>query len=100
MPRSPTGPKSSRFVLLASICVVVAALYFAQDVLMPVALAMLLSFLLAPIVSRFERWRLGRVPSVLVAVILLFSLFGVLGYVVGMQIYDLASNVDQYKENI
>ena len=47
MPRSPTGPKSSRFLLLASVCVVVAALYFAQDVLIPLALAMLLEFLAA-----------------------------------------------------
>ena len=101
MPRTDTvAPKPSRFTMLASVCVIVAALYFAQDVLMPVALAVLLSFLLTPIVRRLERWRLGRAPSVLVAVTLLFGLIGVLGYVVGQQLFDLANNLDLYKGNI
>lgn len=100
MPRTPIGPKNSRFAVLASICVVVAALYFAQDVLIPVALAMLFSFLLAPIVNQLERWKLGRVMPVIIAVVLFFGLFGALGYVVATQIYDLADNVDKYKGNI
>lgn len=37
--------------MLASIAVVVAALYLAKDVLVPMALAMLLSFLLSPCVT-------------------------------------------------
>src|SRR6266550_9604663 len=100
MPRPYTGAKTSHFVVLASICLIVAILHFAQDVLIPVALAMLLSFLLAPLVRRLERLRLHRVPSVLIVVLLMFSLIGVLGYVVGHQVYDLAYNIDQYKENI
>ena len=55
--------KSSRFVVLASICIVVAALYFAQVVLIPLALAVLFCFLLAPLVTRLERWGLGRVAG-------------------------------------
>src|SRR3954447_4421644 len=77
MPRVNTGPKASRFVLLASVCVVVAALYFAQAVLIPLALAMLLSFLLAPLVARLEKWRIKRVPAVLIVVIALFALITV-----------------------
>src|SRR3989442_15566191 len=101
MPRSVNpGQKTSRFVLLASICVVVAALYFAQKVLIPLALAMLLSFLMAPLVARLEGWRIKRVPSVLIVVITLFGLVSVLGYVVVMQVYDLASNMEKYEGNI
>lgn len=101
MPRNVSAaPKTSRFVLLASICVVVSALYFAQEVLIPLALAMLLSFLLAPLVHRLEQWKLGRVPSVLIVVIVLFAAIGVLGYVVAMQVYDLADNVEKYEANI
>jgi predicted PurR-regulated permease PerM len=101
MPRTelPTH-KASRFTILASVCVIVAALYFAQDVLMPLALAMLLSFLLTPVVKRLERFGLGRVPSVLIAVTALFAAIGVLGYVVGMQVIDLGENIDRYKTNI
>lgn len=101
MPRTgPSTPSAPRFIILASSCIVVAALFFARDVLIPLALAMLLSFLLTPIVRRVERARLGRVPSVLIVVTLLFALIGILGYVVSLQLLDLAENLDQYKDNI
>ena len=47
MARTPSPPKYARFVLLASVCVIVAALYFAQEVLIPLALAMLLTLMVA-----------------------------------------------------
>src|SRR4051794_10839445 len=89
-----------RFTMLAAVCVIVAALYFAQDVLIPLALALLLSFLLAPVVNRFERLRIGRPVAVLVVVLLAFGVIGILGYVVTDQVMTLAGNIDQYKENI
>ena len=60
--------KGSRFVLLASMCIVVAALYFAQEVLIPVALSVLVCFLLAPLVTRLERFKLPRPAAVMVVV--------------------------------
>src|SRR5215211_8233458 len=60
MARSDIAPKGSRLVVLAASCVVVAALWFMQDVLIPLALAVLITFLLTPIVNRLERWKLGR----------------------------------------
>jgi predicted PurR-regulated permease PerM len=98
-----TGPSTSpapRFIILASSCIIVAALFFARDVLIPVALAMLLSFLLTPVVRRFERAKLGRIASVLIAVVLMFALIGILAYVVTQQLLDLGENLDQYKDNI
>jgi predicted PurR-regulated permease PerM len=101
MPRSAApAPKFSRFILLASVCVVVAALYFAQDVLIPLALAMLLTFLLAPLVQWLERRKLGRAPSVLLVVVLAFGSLGVLGYVVFNQVMGLAQDLPTYKDNI
>jgi predicted PurR-regulated permease PerM len=104
MPRNndanSTSRITSRFSMLASMCLIVAILYFAQEVLVPIALAMLLSFLLAPLVAGLERRRLGRVPSVLIVVIVCFAAIGTLGYVVGHQIFSLAENADQYKGNI
>ena len=100
MARSVSEVKTSRFFVLAAICIVVAALYFAQDVLIPFALAMLLTFLLTPLVQRLERWRLPRAPAVLIAVSVVFGALVVLGYVVSKQVFDLANNLDQYKENI
>ena len=53
--------------------VAIAALYFAKEVLLPLALAILLSFLLAPLVTRLEKWGSRRIPAVLVVVAVAFS---------------------------
>jgi predicted PurR-regulated permease PerM len=45
---------------------IVAALYFARDVLVPIALAVLLSFVLAPLVRRLQSWRFPRVIAVFI----------------------------------
>jgi predicted PurR-regulated permease PerM len=100
MARAVSPPKNSRFVLLASVCVVVAALYFAQVVLIPLALAVMLTFLFTPIVAALERWRVPRPMAVMLVVVIAFGGFAALGYVVGRQIVELARNVDTYKENI
>lgn len=85
---------------MVTVVAVVAALYFAQDFFLPLALAVLISFLLAPLIRRLERWRLGRVPSVIVAVSLAFSVIGGVGYVVAGQIIDLANELPQYEANL
>ena len=70
--------------------VAIAALYFAKEVLLPLALAILLSFLLAPLVTRLEKWGSRRIPAVLVVVAVAFSALGGLGYLLAYQIYDIA----------
>ena len=100
MARPVTPNKTSRFVMLAAVCVVVAALYFAQEVLIPLALAVLLTFLFTPIVSRLERWRVPRPVAVVMVVTIAFGAVAALGYVVGQQVVELANNADKYKENI
>src|SRR5215212_3774202 len=97
---APATSQAPRFIILASTCVIVAALYFARDVMIPLALALLLTFMLTPIARRLERTRMGRVPSTLITVCMCFAVVLVLGYVVGLQFYDLANNIDQYKDNI
>ena len=65
-PASTPDPSSP----LISAVVLVAVLYFGREVLIPITLAILLSFLLAPVVGLLRWIHLGRVPSVLLAVIL------------------------------
>src|SRR5690606_19134407 len=89
-----------RILMLAGVCVVVTALWAAQAVLVPLALAVLLTFLLAPLVRRLERWHLGRVVSVLSVVLLAFGLLAGIGWMVSGQLIDLADNLPVYKENI
>jgi predicted PurR-regulated permease PerM len=77
--------------------VVVAGLYFARDVLVPIALAVLLSFVLAPLVDRFIKLRLGRTTSVILAVALAFLLLSALGGVIGRQAAQLTDQLPTYQ---
>jgi predicted PurR-regulated permease PerM len=100
MPKPDESAKTPRFILLASIGVVLAALYFAQEVLIPLALAVLLSFLLAPLVSWLERIRLPRPAAVVVTVLLAFSVLFGIGYIVYNQLGDLKNGISEYKHTI
>ena len=55
------------WVIFAGCVLVIVVLYWAQAVLVPIALAMLLTFVLTPPVTWLQRW-VGRVPAVLAAV--------------------------------
>lgn len=89
--------RSSSLVVLL---VTAAVLYFAREVLIPFALAILLAFLLAPAVRRLERWKLGRVASTLAVVVAGFSLIGAVAWVAGNQAVSLAEKLPEYRANI
>lgn len=92
--------KTSRFIVLASICVVVAALYFAQEVLIPLALAILFSFLLGPLVRMLERRGLGRVAAVTVVVIATLGIVTALAWVTTVQVINLVDRLPEYQGEI
>ncbi|MBV9289604.1 MAG: AI-2E family transporter [Hyphomicrobiales bacterium] len=77
--------------------VVVAGLYFARDVLVPMALAVLLSFVLSPFVDRLIKLRVGRAASVFLAVGLAILLLFVLGAVIGRQVSQLTDQLPAYQ---
>ncbi|MBL8848520.1 MAG: AI-2E family transporter [Planctomycetaceae bacterium] len=81
-------------------CAAVAICYFAREVLLPFALAILLSFLLAPLARRLQRWRLGRVGSVILAVSIAFGALGATGWIVTRQVLDLAGNISSYEDRL
>jgi predicted PurR-regulated permease PerM len=76
-----------------------ATLYLARDLLVPLTLAVLITFLLAPLVTRVERF-LGRITAVLVVVALIFAATGTAGWVLTHQLVDLAAKLPDYQENI
>ena len=90
--------KSAR--MLASIAVVVAALYLAKGVLIPMTLAVLLSFLLSPVCDWLERHWLGRVPAVVVAALLGFTVLGGATWMAVVQVSDLAPRMPEYETNL
>ena len=87
------------WVTFAGCVLVVAVLYAAQAVLMPLALALLLTFVLTPPVTWLER-RIGRGPAVLVVVILVFTLLGLAGWGLTRQAQNLAADLPTYRANI
>jgi predicted PurR-regulated permease PerM len=82
---------------LAVVVVVVGALYLARDVLIPVTLAGLLSFLLAPLTGLLRRMRLSRAPSVFLAVFLALGVIVGVGVVIGFQVSSLSTNFPHYE---
>jgi len=80
--------------------IVVAALYFAREVLIPVTLAMLLSFVLSPLVELLRRVWLGRILSVVLAVVLALGLILAFGSAIGTQVAQLSGNLPQYQTTI
>jgi len=87
------------WVTFAGCVLVIVVLYWAQAVLVPIALALLLTFVLAPPVTRLERW-IGRVPAVLAAVTLVFITLGLAGWGVARQLDHLANDLPTYRVNI
>src|SRR5262249_50983857 len=94
-----TTNRAGKMTLL-TVVVVVAALYFARVVFIPFSLAILLTFLLAPLTVRLRHWGLGRVFSSLVVVLSAFLLVGVLGGFMVSQLADLAHKMPEYEQNI
>src|SRR6185437_6174318 len=79
---SAAAPRSgSRYVEpLLLIAFVLVALYFARIVLLPLAIALALNFLLSPAVSAFERAHIRRIPAVILVVLMSFALAGGVGW--------------------
>jgi len=98
--RSNPLPGSSRFLPLIAFVLSIAALYFAREVLIPFALAVLFSFMLTPVVKGLEHFRLGRVPSVGLVVLVSLLMAGTIGWVVSNQLIDVISQLPSYRENI
>src|SRR5205809_448374 len=91
---------SRRAMTWGGVAFVVVALYFTRQVCIPLALALLLSFLLGPLVLLLGRLGLGRVVSVIVVVSHAIALIGFLGWLMAAQVYDLASKLPQYESNM
>jgi len=97
---SAAGPEIGTLTGLVIGVVTVGALYFAQAVLIPVTLAILLSFVLAPLVGLLRSARLPRVPAVLVAVLAALTFVLAVGGLIAVQIASLAEDLPQAQYTI
>jgi predicted PurR-regulated permease PerM len=85
---------------LITLALVVTALYVGRAVFIPIAIAILLSFVLAPLVRALRRWRVPRVPSVGLVVLLAVAILGGLGTIVAQQFADLTKELPNYETTI
>lgn len=88
-----------RWTMFAGSVLIVAVLYWAQAVLVPFAVAVLLTFLLAPVVSWIERWS-GRAGAVVLVVVLVFGALGAGSWVIAHQLTAFAESLPAYRANI
>ena len=80
--------------------VLVAALYFGRELFVPLVLASLLAFVLAPACALLEHLRLPKVAAVMLVVLFAFGVIGSVGLVVGRQAALLAGSVPAYESTV
>ena len=89
-----------KFMAVMIAGVVVSGIYFGRPVLMPLALAVLMSFALAPLVGLFKRLRLGNAGAVVISLALAVMVVGSLGLFMGSQLAKLAAELPHYQTNL
>jgi predicted PurR-regulated permease PerM len=98
--RSSTSTASSKSSIFIALALAIATLYFGRQIFVPLALSLVLSFLLTPLVGLLERARFGRVPAVLVALIFCFALTAGTAWEVAGQLLDITGHIRDYKTNL
>jgi predicted PurR-regulated permease PerM len=89
-----------KLIQVAYLVVILSVFAWAKEFLLPLILAILISFLLAPVVSRLERWRFPRAVAVLSVVAIVFALIGGLCSTLSLQGLDLVNSLPKYRDNI
>ena len=89
-----------RLVDLAYLVVILGLCSWAKDFLLPVVLAALISFLIAPLVSRLERWGFHFIVAVFAVVAVAFALLGAVCTTVSIETLDLVNSLPKYRDNI
>ncbi len=95
---SPVRGSAVTTVLMGAL--LVAALYFGREVLVPIALAVLMSFVLAPLVGLLQRLYVPRIAAVLLVVLVAFTAVFALGGLMVSQVNQVASDLPRYQSTL
>ena len=79
---------------------VICGLYVGREIFVPIALAVLLSFVLAPLVEILERWHFPRAASVPVVVVVAFIAIFALGSLIANEVRHLAEGLPRYQQTM
>ena len=94
------GQAASTRIVLLTVVIVVAVLRLAQEVFIPLALAILFTFLLAPLVGWLHRWGINRLLAVVISVAVALTLIGVAADLAVNQLTDLAHELPGYQRQL
>jgi len=92
--------RSTTLITMLVVMVAIACLWLARAFVVPIAMAVLLAFVLSPVVSLLDRRRLPRVVSVFAVVAILGLLLATGGWIVTSQIVEFLNELPQYQDNI
>ena len=94
------APRKTRLSPMFGVLLAITVLYLAREIFIPLSLALLLGFLLSPLVKHLEHWHVRR--SLAVAMVIVSSLVGVglVGWAVSQQLVDVFNQIPAYKDNI
>jgi predicted PurR-regulated permease PerM len=98
--RAVADSLTPKFMASVIAAVVVGGIYFGRPVLMPLALAVLMSFALAPLVNLLKRLRLGNIAPVLISLLLAIVILSSLAAFMGSQLAMLAADLPHYQTNL
>jgi predicted PurR-regulated permease PerM len=90
----------TKLVAFAYLVLILCAFAWAKEFLLPIVLAILISFLLAPVVSRLEKWGFHPVLAVLTVATFSFAILGALCTTMSMESLDLVNALPKYRDNI
>jgi len=85
---------------LAISAAVIASLYLAQSIFIPLAFAVVLTFVLTPVAGRLEKIRVPRVIAVCVTILVSIAAIGGIGWELSRQLIDVANELPHYRDNI
>jgi predicted PurR-regulated permease PerM len=98
--RSNPTDQWSTLTLIGTMVAALAILYLAREVFIPFAFALALSLILTPIATWLQRARIGRVPSVMIAMAVVVALTGIVSWMVANELIEVVDNLPSYSQNI
>ena len=101
--RLPSPPNLSLSALASAFIVaaaIIAFLHIGREILLPLVIATLLAFILSPVIRRLRGWGLWNGPSVIITVALAIAALGGLGYILALQITQLATDLPKYESTL
>jgi predicted PurR-regulated permease PerM len=99
-PNQPRVRVNGAWVSLLTLVLVVAVLWAAKAILLPLALGIILAFALTPVVKLFDRYRLPRFAGVALTMLLALGIVGGIGYVVVDQFAELSTQLTRYTSSM